>query len=74
MMQSQAESQKREGRLSWSERREADLEWRGVAVKRDAMMVQRGLSREGRAWNKEDRRGRKCSVMKVDWSWGKWVK
>ena len=65
-MQSQAESQKREGRPSWSERREADLEWRGVAVKRDAIMVQRGVSREGRAWNKEDKRGRKCSVMKFD--------
>lgn len=74
MMQSQAESQKREGRLSWSERREADLEWRGVAVKRDAMIVQRGVSREGRAWNKEDRRGRKCSVMKLNWYWWRWVK
>ncbi len=59
MMQSQAESQKREGRPSWSERREADLEWSGVAVKREAMIVQRGVSREGRAWNKEDKRGRK---------------
>jgi hypothetical protein len=35
------------------------LEWRGVAVKRDAMIVHRGVSRDGREWTREERRGRK---------------
>jgi hypothetical protein len=67
-MQSQAESQNREGRPSWSERRVAALEWRGVAVKRVEIMVQREVSREGRECIKEERRGRKCCEMKQDGS------
>ena len=68
VMQSQAESQKREGRPSWSERRVAALDWSGVALKSDEMMVQRGVSSEGSECKKEERRGLKCSEMKQDGS------
>jgi hypothetical protein len=46
----------------------AALEWRGVAVKRVEIMVQREVSREGRECIKEERRGRKCCEMKHDGS------
>ena len=59
VMQSQAESQKRDGTPSWSERRVAAFDWRGVDVNNDAIIVQSGVRREGSEWKNEDKRGQK---------------